>query len=117
MMMHNPSDKLLKEKSKFLSEILMILVLKLVCNYRLFILHSSQTVIFHTKVNLNAFTFWWYVQYFYVLYLRLVQEIMLGIRQQIMLGIHTHIWSEQLTRFSMGLPHFQVKFHVLDLPV
>ena len=53
-----PSDKVLSEKSKFLSEILMILVSKRVKNYRLFNLYATQMAIFHMEVKLNACTLW-----------------------------------------------------------
>ena len=34
-----------------------------------------------------------------------------------MLGTHVHFWSQKLALFAMGVPHFQVKLHVLGLPV
>ena len=50
-------DKFLNEKSKCLSEILMILVSKPEDNYSLFCLYTTQTVIFHMEVMLNALQF------------------------------------------------------------
>ena len=65
---------------------------------------------FHMEVELNACTFCWYVWYVCVLYLTLVQK-------QMTLVTHAHSQSQRLTIFAMGVPDFEVKFHVLGLPV
>ena len=71
---------------------------------------SLLTVIFHWKVKLNVCTFCWYVQYFYVLYFRLVQKLITH-------GTHALFRSQKLTLFAIGVRHFDIKFHVLGLPV
>ena len=34
-----------------------------------------------------------------------------------MLGTRAHFRSQKLTLFAMGVPHFEVKVHVLGLPI
>ena len=52
------SDKVLNKKSKVLSEILIIFVTKPEQNYSLFTVYTTQTVMCHMELKLNACTFW-----------------------------------------------------------